>query len=101
MISSQILLPTKDNRGELLPSEYIQPILTLIAQTFGGYTLTVGQGEFVTDDNTLIEEDVKIVTIIGDKKKVKDFILSLANGVKTNQNQESVLIYIDKTPIFV
>ena len=101
MITSQILLPTKDNKGELLSLDYIQPILKQIALMFGGYTLQSGRGGYITDNNTLIEEDVTIVTIIGERKALKAFTLSLANDVKNKQSQESVLCYVDKTPIFI
>lgn len=102
VIDSSILLPSKDHTGKDLPKEYIYPILLEIASTFGGYTIRRSvDGGFITSDNTLIEESVIEVIIIGKKRQVKEFILSLAVNVKESQSQESVLIYIQQTPLFI
>jgi hypothetical protein len=71
-----------------------------LADAFGGYTETVGTGGYKAESGELIEETIYQIEAFTDKPD-EALILALAERIKAELLQESVMVTIDKDVRFV
>ena len=92
---TRIIIPTKDSDG--LPVETnLDKYLTIIAKRFGGYTLTTGQGGWISESGKLIQETVYLVDCDTELPE-GEFWKQLAQSIKSDLVQESV--YLRQSPL--
>jgi len=75
-------------------------VKSALADAFGGYTETVGTGGYKAESGELIEETIYQIEAFADEPD-EALILALAERIKTELSQESVMITIDKEVRFV
>ena len=92
---TRIIIPTKDGQGNLIENN-LNHYLAIIAQKYGGYTLTQGSGGWVNDNGLLIQETVYIVDCDTEEPD-KPFWHDLASTIKAETAQESV--YLRQSPL--
>jgi hypothetical protein len=73
-------------------------IQTRMADEYGGFTAYEGQGGWKNDDGEIITENVRVYEVVApstaDGGKLYCFMGSLAEHVKYNTDQDSVLAYV-------
>ena len=75
-------------------------VKTALAQAFGGYTETLGNGGYVADSGELIEEPVFLIRAAYQTPN-DELVAGLAQKIKTALNQETVMIQRDHEVYFV
>lgn len=71
-----------------------------LADAFGGYTETIGMGGYKAESGELIEEMIYVIESFANEPD-EALILALAERIKTELSQESVLVQIDREVRFV
>lgn len=75
-------------------------VKSALADAFGGYTETIGTGGYKAESGELIEETIYQIESHADAPN-EALILALADRIKTELKQESVMVVIDKDVRFV
>ena len=100
-------VPSKDNKGILLTESVrnssLHSVATTLARKFGGATSTNGIGMFLSNTGDIIEEHVQILTSNVKRISLKDKreIRTLAQEVKKNLRQESIMIEFNDKAEFI
>jgi Protein of unknown function (DUF3574) len=95
-----IHLVKNDNQGRDL-TDLNQSYLTLIAQTFGGFTVTEARGGWINPDGKLYDEPVLRVSIaMADTKETNEKLKQIATAYKALANQEAVYTVDTKGDVY-
>lgn len=100
-------VPSKDNKGQALADTERNSALESVARKFsaefGGATLTAGQGYFLSASGQLIVENIQILASYTDtvNDSLKAEIRALADSIKANLRQESIMIEFGDTAEFI
>lgn len=95
-----LVVPSEDKDGNLIDKRIRQRVLkwveTCFCDIWGGVTVTEGKGGWVDNHNTIVHEDVTVVSAIaevGSIEKHKEYLLDMAECVKRDLEQNAVMTY--------
>lgn len=100
-------VPSTHHVGKPLPVRERHALVTRVARelsnAFGGATATKGQGYYVSDTKGLIVEPVTLVKSYHecDTSEALAIVVPLAQAIKNEYGQESILIETEKGVLFV
>lgn len=96
MNEGKIIIPATDKAGNVAPARAaLRATCINMAEGFGGYTVTDGQGGWIDNQGHLVEEDVKIVTVAYDDYSDPNadmFLLNSARQVAADLDQDCVYV---------
>ena len=106
MDTIKITLPTTKNINQPLNEIEIQELKINAIKEFsliaGGCTIINGLGGWLDSQNNVIVENVYIVSsFIENAQNAKEFLISYAQKIKKEYQQESVLIELNQEILFV
>lgn len=88
-----IYIPTRFNNGTSVPSHILQSFIDAAITRFGGTSAVQVQGYWKDESRLYIDDNLQLSVLAIDTVDSDSWFLALAHSIKTELEQESVLVH--------